>query len=759
MRITGSSSFSGNVSSIPTGELADASPVARNLSTPGAGVEFGQSGQSLSDLLTSADDTASSVASFFSPGGASANSDVGSFSDFSDISRSSSFSSVNSTASSEASDSANAPKADDAAFLDNSRFSSPEALERWAPMVAHLPPEQREQAAKELNRPIAAAWMAREDGPDAAKAMEFINDNPALKTAVDTAQGGTADGKITNKDLKTFAKNMEKAAKSADKDVENYQKDNPNADPQSLEMVRNAAVMRANMPLAQAADPHNELGVEGQTKVDDNVGADDLKNLAANNPGLSGALKQSCSTWSQAGFLGQLDEAGMKGRAKAAHSPDKLFNAKNLSEWIKKSAPTNGGQFASMLSDAATLNSVDGIDISKLNANVFDNPTAYTGAQKAAVMIKLQQTQQSVIAGRELRDTENTEQGLTDRIAKLQADPDVQAFLNDSVPKEERRLVSSDSALKDACVKQADSVNSGQALQTDMATADKAVNKHNPNPDYSSAISGLSAQLQLQHDLFPDTQVPNPRDVVSKNPQLESTIKDSYTNNFANGGALKQLLGQKKVDGEQAMQMMAGQKAAYDSVLSSDVTDSVKEDYANSTVRELQDSKKGRKLLEGKTDESHASALASELLAGGGPKMLRSVMGFMSVKDMLAHGDKLGAAQAIYDSTKYGAQAIKGGVDAGAKLLGREASVGLGRMAGQMVGRAVGMVAGEAAGMAAGMAVGASIPVIGWAIDGAMALGFGISMIIDAVKKHKAQKAFDHNVDPVLDQFGIAKAH
>ncbi len=92
-------------------------------------------------------------------------------------------------------------------------------------------------------------------------------------------------------------------------------------------------------------------------------------------------------------------------------------------------------------------------------------------------------------------------------------------------------------------------------------------------------------------------------------------------------------------------------------------------------------------------------------------------------------------------------------------MMGREASAGLGRLGGQMIGRAVGLVAGEATGLAAGAALGAAIPVIGWAIDGAMALGFGISAIIDAVKKHKAQKAFDHNVDPVLDQFGIDRAH
>ena len=52
---------------------------------------------------------------------------------------------------------ADEPKATEAAFLDDSKYSSPKELERWAPMVANLPPDQREQAAKELNRPIAAA--------------------------------------------------------------------------------------------------------------------------------------------------------------------------------------------------------------------------------------------------------------------------------------------------------------------------------------------------------------------------------------------------------------------------------------------------------------------------------------------------------------------------------------------------------------------------------------------------------------------------
>nr|WP_256659841.1 type III effector HrpK domain-containing protein [Pseudomonas sp. LS-2] len=552
----------------------------------------------------------------------------------------------------------------EASFLDDSKYSSPKELERWAPMVANLPPEQREQAAKELNRPIAAARMAAEKGPDAAKAMDFINANPALKTAVDTGKhGGKADGKITDGDLKAFAKNMQKAADSADKDVANYQKDHPDADPQSLEMVRSAALMRANEPLTKAADPKHALGADGETKVDGLTSADGLKAIQDGNPGLAGALKQSAKTWSQPGFLTQIDQGGLQGRSLAAHSPDKLFSASNISDWIKKQAPTNGGEFASVLSDAATLNSVANTDISKLGKDVFENPSNYSGEQKAAVMVKLQQTQQSVVAGHDLRKTEKTEDALNDKIAQLQADPDVQAFLDQQIPQQSRTLVSSTPQLQQAVNEQMQRVNSGQALQSDMANADKAVKKDNSNPDYSNAIGGLSAQLQMQKDLLGDNaNVPTTDQILGTRPDLQGRIQDAYERSRNESGA------------------------------------------AN--------------------DQPHKS--------------------------------KADTAKTIYDDTKSGLSAAKDGYDAVAKSAGR---AGLGEVAAKVGGRVAGMVVGEAAGMAAGAAIGASIPVVGWIADAAMSLGFGISAIIEAVKKHKAQKAFDHNVDPVLDQFGIPKAH
>jgi hypothetical protein len=654
---------------------------------------------------------------------------------------------------------ADIPKASEAGFLDDSKYSSPKELERWAPMVANLPPDQREQAAKELNRPIAAARMAAEGGPDGARAMDFINANPALKTAVDTGKhGGKADGKITDGDLNAFAKHMQKAADSADKDIASYQKDHPDADPQSLELVRSAALMRANEPLTKAADPKHAQSADGKTKVDGLTSADGLKAIQNDNPGLAGALRQSAKTWSQPGFLTQIDQGGLEGRSLAAHSPDKLFSASNISDWIKKQAPTNGGEFASVLSDAATLNSVADTDISKLDKDVFDHPSAYTGEQKAAVMVKLQQTRQSVVAGHDLRKTEKTEDALNEKIGQLQADPEVQAFLDKQIPQQSRALVGSTPQLQKAVNEQMQKVNSGQALQADMAAADKATTKDKPNADYSRAIGGLSAQLQMQKDLLgDDANVPSADQVLGNRPDLQGRLQDSYVRNFSEGGALKQLLNQKKADATDSLSAADAQKAAYDSVLPQDFVQSQQGSYVDATFAQLQGSKSGRKLLDdAKGDKEHAPSMAMQVATQMGPAALRSVAGFASVSDMLARGDKTDAAKTLYDSTKSGLSAAKQGYDAVAKSAGR---AGLGEVAAKVGGRVAGMVAGEAVGMAAGAAIGASIPVVGWIADAAMSLGFGISAIIEAVKKHKAQKAFDHNVDPTLEQFGIPKAH
>ncbi|WP_019411281.1 type III effector HrpK domain-containing protein [Pseudomonas psychrophila] len=626
----------------------------------------------------------------------------------------------------------------DGAFLDDSKYSSPQALKKWAPMVANLPADQQLQAEKELNRPIAAAQMAQEGGANGAQAMAFINANPALKNAIDTAINPKADGIINNKDLSRFVSQSQSAADAGDKDLADYRKSNPNADAQSLQMVTSAALMRANSYLTVAADPAHSAGASQQTNVNGLTDQAGLAALQNSNPGLSGALRQAAKTWSQPGFFNQLDQGGLSGRALAAHSPDGLFNSGNIDSWIKKQAPTNGGEFASMLSDAATINAVSSTDISKLGTDVFDHPQNYTGAQKAAVMVKLQQTKQSVDAGSDLRKTGDTEAALAEKIGQLQSDPDVQAYLQQAVPSQERALVASDPALKTAVYDQMQKVNNGQALRNDMSTAEKNQGKGAAAPDYSGALNGLSAQLQLQRDLLgPNVKVPTAQQVVGNQPAVQKTLQDAYQANFTNGGELHQLLGQKKADASQALQRVEVQKSAYEDVLPDDFLQRQQANVEHSTANELVQSKAGRSFLD---KVANGDSGATAVLA------MTATQKAQQVKD-------------TYDDTKDSISGLKDGVDVVRKLAGREASAGLGRLAAGAAIRIGAAVGAEAAGAAVASTIGVAAGPVGWAVDAVLSLGLGIAAIIAAVQKHAAAKHFDHNVDPTLDQFGIPRPH
>ncbi|WLI10681.1 MULTISPECIES: type III effector HrpK domain-containing protein [Pseudomonas] len=621
-------------------------------------------------------------------------------------------------------------------FLDSSKYSSPDELQRWSPLVAGLLPEQREQAAKELNRPIAAARMAADKGPDAQKAMQFINENPALKTAIDTAKrGGKADGKISDGDLKSFAKKMQSAADDADKTLAQFQKDNPDADPQSLQMVRSASLLQANSPLTTAAGPKE---VSGNSKVDKYTNVEGLKAMEG-NPGLSVVLKQASKTFLQPGFLDLIDKGGDEGKALATSPKDNQFDASNISRWIKTQAPTNEGEFAGMLSDAATLNAVAGVDISALDANIFKRPQDYSGQQKAAVMVKLQQTEQSVIAGQGLRKTGKTEEALAEKIGQLQADPDVRAYMNNAVPSQERALIASDPALGRAVKDQMVNLRSGQALRSEMNTADKAAKADQARPDYSRAINGQAAQLQMQRDLLgPDASLPTAQQIISHRPDIQGSLKNSYEANFSRGQALKHSLAHKDADPARSLQQVDAQRAIYDSVLPGDFTQAQQARYVDSTFTQLRGADKGREWL-------------GQLINGTQAPVTNN-----SPPDARNRAEKLKDG---YDATKAGLSTAKQGIDAARSIAGREASAGLGRMAGAVGGRVVGMVAGHAAGLAAASAIGVAAGPVGWVIEAVIGLGLGIAAIVEAVKKHDMQKKFDRNVDPTLDQFGIPKAH
>lgn len=673
----------------------------------------------------------------------------------------------------------------DAEFLDNSKYSTPKDLEKFGPMVANLPPAQQEQAAKELNRPIAAAKMAAAGGPDAEKAKAFIEANPVLKTAADVGKrGGQADGKTTDGDYKSLAKNLEKARDAGAKSVNEYMKDNPKADPQSLQMVTNAALLRANEPITKCADPKKAAG--GEEKVGKYTTVDDLKALSSGNPGLSSLLTTSAKTFAQPGFSDLLDQGGLEGKALAKKSADGDISTRNIEDWIKKQAPTNGGEFAAMMSSAATLNATAGVDISALNEDVFANPDKYSGDQKAAVMVKLQKTLESVEAGQSLRKTEKTETALKEKIAQLQGDKDVQAFLDKSIPEQQRKLISNDPALKQAVNQRYQSLTSGNSLETDMRGDFDAVTKDKDgkpikdpsSPDYSASVGNLSAELQMQKDLRgPDAGVPTANDVVANRPDLSAELQLSYQQNFAQGGKMNEQMKSKDAKPEKVLADVDGQKAAYDAVLPPEITAASQDAYTEATLAALKTTKAGVDMitdfkdataglgnkdpqsitaqdLKAEAEKRANTALDGKGMAGGALGAAGGVYAMTSVSGLLAQGKDAEAGKAIYDSIRGAGTAARVGYD-----LATKSSTAGGEIAGKIAGRAVGAVAGRVAGMAAASAVASAVPVVGWIADAAMAIGFGIKAIIDAVHKKQDQKAFDHNVDPTLDQFGIPKAH
>lgn len=661
-------------------------------------------------------------------------------------------------------------------FLDNSPFSSLDKLKKWEPMVANLPAGQRLQAEKELNRPMAAAQMVLDGGPNAQRAQAYIDANPALRNAIDAGKhGGNPDGKVTKGDYKGFISRMNKAQSAADKDIADYLKKNPNADEGSRQMVAAAAMLRANGPILRVA------GLE-KGKAGKDMSADNLNCLVKQNPGLADSLRQAARNFSSPGLLSELDQGGVTGKKLAGQGPDGRFSNKNIDNWIKKQAPVNGGEVVRLINQAALVNATANIDTRRLNKDVFEHPDQYSGAEKTAVMVKLQQTLKTVQAGRSLRNTTKTEQALNEKIDQLQKDPAVSIFLEKAVPAQSKTLINGDKGLRQALEQRYGEVASGKTLSDDMRRIQAGQKAINSTPDYSDALQNLTDELNMQHLLRGDS-VPTAKEVVARQPALSQKLNTSFQHQITQGGYVKDSIKGKHADVLQILQLSDMKKSLYEAVLPKEVTNLKQDGYTEAVMDSLKVGKRGVDMLK---TLKQAGLLSGDVKKMSGKEMLSSldnalnkegaatgmkglmktgmssaagVAGLFSVSNMLASGNKAGAAKAIYDGVHGSSELAKLGVDTALKSTGREATASFGRMAGMAAGRAVGMVAGEGTAMAAASTIGAAAGPVGWAVDGAIAIGFGISSIVSAVNKHKEQKRFDHNVDPVLSQFGLPKAH
>nr|WP_240355091.1 type III effector HrpK domain-containing protein [Pectobacterium brasiliense] len=337
--------------------------------------------------------------------------------------------------------------------IDSSEHSNARALEKWSLLLSDLPENEREKAAKALNRPLAAAKMLQDGGANAEKALVYLRDNPAIYTAMDTAKdGGRADGHISNRDTKSFIKNMESRASDASHAVKDYREKNPTADAQSLRLVQSSALLLANEPLLNAADAKKSYTHSPPQENDRTSTLADLNAIVTDNPTLSPQLKAAARIWSHPGLFGILEHADVKGEKLARVPHDGKLMMKDMKSWIREQAPANSQDAADTLHNAASLGLAAKTDISKLNDEVFTQPQQYSGAQKSAALIKLQQTLEQVISGREYRNTEETEKVLNQRIETLQKDGDVIQHFEQAVPREINTILLSDPSLMQAAM-------------------------------------------------------------------------------------------------------------------------------------------------------------------------------------------------------------------------------------------------------------------------------------------------------------------
>ncbi|PXW48372.1 type III secretion system (T3SS) translocator HrpF [Erwinia sp. AG740] len=362
-----------------------------------------------------------------------------------------------------------------AAMLDRSHYSDTRALEQWMPLVGSLPKQEQEAAAKALNRPLAAASMLKAGGAEAEVAMVYLRANPALMTALDTGKdGGKADGYISRRDIGAFIKNMTRSAQSAQRSLDDYRQAHPQADARSLRLVESSALLLANEPLLRAADLSHSVANAAPQGVSSLSRQDDLTALANGNPLLSPALQNAARLWSHPGLFGMLEHADVKGEKLARVAHDGKLSVGDIKSWIADQAPADNAQAAALFHDAAALGLASQTDISRLNNDVFTHPQRYSGAQKAATLVKLQQTLEQVTAGRKYRNTDETEQALNARIGQLQQDADVVRHFEQSVPAESLRLQWSDPQL--ASLAQRD--DSGSSMRSAASTGERAVTPH-----------------------------------------------------------------------------------------------------------------------------------------------------------------------------------------------------------------------------------------------------------------------------------------
>ncbi|WP_088346343.1 MULTISPECIES: type III effector HrpK domain-containing protein [Rhodomicrobium] len=441
------------------------------------------------------------------------------------------------------------PTADPGAYLDQTRYSTPEALKVWDDLTAGMSEEDKARLKAVWNRPLAAAQMLSENWeawgmnkgrnfgdlsglpPEAQAALKFITDNHSLINALDVGGGDTQDNTITHAEVDAFIEKYKADIKTAGAAYKAYVEKNGNAGDLSKSLARDAALVAANRVI---------IG-EGHTYLN----SQQLSAFADANPGLSEDVRNAARLWSNPGMLRQLDMAGDN---PATSKNDGTFGVENVKQWLGNYAPKSDAEFINLLNGAATLSMVDGVDTSKLGPDVFAHPENYDGKTKAAVMMQLLSAVGTLEAGvkSELWNPYGSDNGINpnkdkvkaDLLAKIELlanDKDVQTYLADGRAQALQSLVNADPNLKSQIANYYDGkFAEGGGLNDILAMKD---DKGNPI-SLSQGVQTFAMQGQILHMALGREGKPDLAGIVGRSGH-EGEIRQYYLDNIVSGKSLK----------------------------------------------------------------------------------------------------------------------------------------------------------------------------------------------------------------------------
>ena len=282
--------------------------------------------------------------------------------------------------------------------------------------------------------------------PDGQALLKSIAANPTLYRAMFSIRTTQTSQIIGN--LQAFSDQATKDLTTAVSSFDAYKAKNPNADPQALEVTRQAAIVMANLTLLSAAPtPTNPT-----PPVSGNPLSASLAFVAQNPATFGSELSQAVGLWSSPGMAGILDTAGDN---PTTAEPDGVFSGQNMQHWMASAAPATNDDYMSLMDIAANGAAVAGVDTSGLGPDVLVNPSLYTGQQKAAVLGQLQIAYTKLLGAEQQGFAASTlganEAGykttLTADIAKLSQDPDVVKYLSTAGAAQLQEMIQGDPAL------------------------------------------------------------------------------------------------------------------------------------------------------------------------------------------------------------------------------------------------------------------------------------------------------------------------